>query len=62
VILLIAFSITIYLVALVLIFGLGYWGLRGLNLKFSELRDEIAAGIQEINEQRKQEEGKSEQT
>ena len=59
---LIAFSFAIYLVTLVLIFGLGFWGLRGLNLKFSELRDEIAAGIQDINKQRKQEEVKSEQT
>jgi hypothetical protein len=62
VLLLVAFSIVIYLVTLVLIFGLGYWGLRGLNLKFSELRDEIAASIQEMQAQRKQEEGKSEQT
>jgi uncharacterized membrane protein YbhN (UPF0104 family) len=45
---LLALSIVMHGVLLVFWFGMGIWGLRGLDLKFSEFRKQIKAGVQQM--------------
>ncbi|MGD9093087.1 MAG: lysylphosphatidylglycerol synthase transmembrane domain-containing protein [Anaerolineales bacterium] len=45
---LIAYSIVLYAVMLIIWFGLGTLGLRGLNLKFSKLREQISHSIDQM--------------
>ena len=45
---LIAYSIVVYAAMLVIWFGLGTLGLRGLNLKFSKLREQISDSIEQM--------------
>jgi hypothetical protein len=49
---LLALSIVMHGVLLVFWFGLGIWGLKSLNLKFSEFRQQINAGIQQMRSEK----------
>jgi len=49
---LLALSIVMHGVLLVFWFGLGAWGLKGLDLKFSEFRRQINAGIQQMRSEK----------
>jgi uncharacterized protein (TIRG00374 family) len=52
---LLALSIVMHGVLLVFWFALGFWGLRVLELKFSEFRRQITDGIQQMRNQQKTE-------
>jgi uncharacterized membrane protein YbhN (UPF0104 family) len=49
---LLALSIVMHGVLLVFWFGLGIWGLKSLNLKFSEFRQQISTGIQQMRSEK----------
>jgi hypothetical protein len=57
---LLALSIVLHGVLLIFWFGLGAWGLRSLNLKFSEFRQQINASIQQMRKEKDKEEIKLE--
>ena len=43
-----AFSLVIYAILLVVWFGLGAWGLRHFNISFSDLRQRVSEGIEQL--------------
>ena len=46
-----AFSLVIYAILLVVWFGLGAWGLRHFNISFSDLRQRVSEGIEQLRSQ-----------
>jgi hypothetical protein len=49
---LIAFSIVLHAILLVIWFGLGAWGLRRLDLKFSTLRQQLSESIAQMQSEK----------
>ena len=43
-----AFSLVIYAILLIVWFGLGAWGLRYFNIRFSDLRQWVSEGIEQL--------------